>query len=239
MRITRTTAVLALAVAAVTTGTAHASIVGGVIGTVTTLSGTGSGGSSGIQDWFATNLYGASHQTTPYCEYALEPDGSGHFEAGATASDDGTLSGSRTVTRLDVTCTFYGTPNGAPSFPLAASAPLGAPSASLNGSAGRPTKICMTVHATWSDGDAVSVTDLCRARRIWVTRDEVASVGVGLDSGTDAILDGATGTALGCTSPAGGCASRAQSFAGETASTAGGGYRPGVEVSVETPPRGR
>jgi hypothetical protein len=240
MRITRTTAALALAVAAATAGTAHASNVSGAIGTVTGLTGVGNGGSSGIQDWYAVNRdLGNGHYAHFLCEYALEPDGTGHFEADAEALVNGTLTPSPDATDLRITCTYYGTPNGSPSFPLSASASANPAARSANGAAGRPTKICMTGSVTWANGDVASVTDLCQTRRLWVARDDLAKAAVGVDSGTDSILDGATGTAVGCTSPAGGCASRAQEFAHTTVRTVSNGYRPGVEVSVETPPAGR
>jgi len=243
MRITRTTAALALALAAATAGTAHASIVGSTIGTVTSLTGVGSGGSTGIQDWFAVNRdLGNGHFGRFYCEYALEPDGSGHFESGTNALVNGTLTSSPDATGTGITCTFYGTPNGSPSFALpATSGSTNWSSGSFDGAAGRPTKICMTGSVTWANGDVASVSNLCQGGRTWVDRGE-ATATLGFDQGTDAIADGGTNTATGCAVRVSACATFAQEYAHTTGAMvtgggpSGGGYQPGVNTSVNVPP---
>jgi hypothetical protein len=233
MRTSSTRKVLALAVAAATCagGAAYAGPVG-------------SGAGTGIVDWFA--IYqdvGNGHSARSYCEYAVNPGPTGHFEAGANAMTGGSLSPSYDAAKVQISCTFYGTSTGTLVLSDSTTNSSTATAPSVDQAVGRPTKICMTARVEWDNGDVFSVVNRCRTRRIDWWRTEVA-LSVGLDDRTEAIVDGGTGTGIGCTEAASGiasgsCAGRATAYAKETAATAGGDYQPGVVVEIGTGPGAR
>jgi hypothetical protein len=227
MRGIRRTVALAVAAIATMTGSAHADMIG-------------AGNGTGIKDWLAVYQdVGNGHSARGLCEYAVNASQGGgvygHFETWVEAYTGGPFSGSTDAT-MEVTCTYYGTATGTLVMSdSGTSTPVGY---SHDQAAGRPTKVCLTAKVVWSNGDTFNVVNRCQQGRVVFWKDEIISVAVSLDDGTNGVVDGATGTAVSCAdvNPTRSCAGIAAAYARETAAMVASGHTPSVALDVVANP---